>query len=89
MFGHGCLDTCAVLAVSYACVFYFGLCNCSEQLSMIQMERPSRNKIIITAVLHPAKGRFACSQAWRGISETGSENNEVVVACLLNVPATC
>ena len=38
MFQHGCLDTCVVLGVLYACVVYSSICTCSGQLSMFHME---------------------------------------------------
>ena len=38
--------TPAVLSVLYACVLYFGICTCSEQLSMFHMERCSRNRLV-------------------------------------------
>ena len=48
--------THAVLGVLYACVLYFCICTCLAQLSMLQMERCSRNTIIIENYyywLHP------------------------------------
>ena len=39
--------TPAVLSVLYACVLYFCICTCSEQLSMFHIERRSRNTLII------------------------------------------
>ena len=39
-----------VLSVLYACVLYFCICTCSEQLSMFHMERRSRNTLIIIII---------------------------------------
>ena len=39
--------TSAVSSVLYACVLYFCICTCSEQLSMFHMERRSRSTLII------------------------------------------
>ena len=57
MFEHDCLDTIAVLGISYACgffffvlFFFFDVCTCSAQLSMFHMERHSR-KTIITIIV--------------------------------------
>ena len=43
--------THAVLGVFHACVLYFCICTCSEQLSMFHMERCSRNPIIIIIII--------------------------------------
>ena len=42
--------TSAVLSVLYACVLYLCICTCSVQLSMLDMERRSRNTLIIIIV---------------------------------------
>ena len=39
--------TPTVLSVLYACVLYFCICTCLAHLSMIHMERRSRNTLII------------------------------------------
>ena len=44
--------TPAVLSVLYACVLYFCICTCSAQLSMVHMERRSRNTLIIIIKLN-------------------------------------
>ena len=50
MFQHDYLDT-AVLSVLYACVLYFCICTCSDQLSMCHRERRSRNTLIIIIII--------------------------------------
>ena len=40
----------AVLSVLYACVLYFCICTCSAQLSMLHLERHSRNMLIIIII---------------------------------------
>ena len=40
-----------VLSVLYACVSYFCICTCSAQLSMLHMERRSRNTLIIIIII--------------------------------------
>ena len=39
--------TAAVLGVSYTCVLYVCICTCLVQVSMLYMERRSRNTLII------------------------------------------
>ena len=43
--------TPTVLSVLYACVSYFCICTCSAQLSMLHMERRSRNTLIIIIII--------------------------------------
>ena len=43
--------THAVLDVLCACVLYFCICTCSEQLSMFHMERRSRNTLLLLLLL--------------------------------------
>ena len=51
----GCLSTIvwtpAILGVLYACVLYFCICTCSAQLSMLHMEKHSRNTLIIIIII--------------------------------------
>ena len=49
MFPHDCLDTCCVECLICMC-FVFCICTCSAQLSMVHMERRSRNTLIIIIV---------------------------------------
>ena len=44
--------TPTVLSVLYACALYFCICTCSAQLSMLHMERRSRNTLIIIIITH-------------------------------------
>ena len=43
--------TPTVLSVLYACVLYFCICTCSAHLSMFDMERRSRNMLIIIIII--------------------------------------
>ena len=51
----GCLSmivwTHAVLGILYAVVLYFCICTCSAQLSMLHMEKHSRNMLIIIIII--------------------------------------
>ena len=51
--------TPAVLSVLHACVLYFHICSCSAQLSMIHMERRSRNMLITIIIM-----RQTCEKLW-------------------------
>ena len=46
--------TPTVLSVLYACVLYFCICTCSAQLSMLHVERRSRNTLIIIVIIRPS-----------------------------------
>ena len=52
----GCLSiivwTNAVFGVLQACVLHFCICTCSAQLSLLHMERRSRNTIIIIIIVY-------------------------------------
>ena len=53
MFEHGCMNT-DLFGVSYilsARCLYSGVCSCSVQLSVFQMEKNSRNEIIIYTII--------------------------------------
>ena len=47
--------TPTVLSVLYACVMYFCICTCSAQLSMFDMERRSRNTLIIIIIVQESR----------------------------------
>ena len=74
--------TLAVLSVLYACVLYFCICTCSEQLSMFYMERRSRNTlimmmmmmmmmVIIIIIITLSHNSRECGTLWNTYAPTG------------------
>ena len=55
--------TCAVLGVLYACVLYFVVCTCSAQFSMFHMERRTRKKIVVVALIQ-VEQKFVYHPSW-------------------------
>ena len=59
--------TPAVLSVLYACALYVCICPCSAQLSMLHVERRSRNTLIIIILPNARRYRLCERTGWPGV----------------------